>query len=342
MKGQMFQGGLRGGVEAQFRAALAAAVRRGVDQIYPERDAAAEASLTTLIETIAADGASEMADVAYRALCVPLTTRRVRGTIEGDSLRTSKGSISVQIHCEDTDENILDLRRLRGNPVEILGTQLEFAGSSDTCDLDAAANGQANLFDDDAVISGVATAIDETLDEIAASAEASDGPMLYQIVDPNGVVIEGRTFEDANLQEARDLIEEFAAAGETDPEAWQIVPVTAETVEQDEDFPPEETAEPLAEAAPVPEPEADVSEPPEMVLGADGYTEPPTVEAGDFSDAQKAALNAFREGGGGQEAAQAADVSIATLKRWMKLPAFRKAVADAGEEYLKEKLVEKA
>ncbi len=341
MKGQMFQGGLRGGVEAQFRAALAAAVRRGIDQIYPERDAAAEASLTTLIETIAADGASEMADVAYRALCVPLTTRRVRGTIEGDSLRTSKGSISVQVHCEDTDENILDLRRLRGNPVEILGTQLEFAGSVDASDLDAAANGQADLFSD-REIADMEKAVDETLNEIAESAEASEGPVLYQIVDQNGVVIEGRTFEDANLQEARDLIEEFAAAGETDPEAWQIVPVTAETVEQDEDFPPEETAEPLAEAAPVPEPEADVSEPPEMVLGADGYTEPPTVEAGDFSDAQKAALNAFREGGGGQEAAQAADVSIATLKRWMKLPAFRKAVADAGEEYLKEKLVEKA
>jgi len=74
---------------------------------------------------ILSEATGDLADVAAKTLAIPVGTRRVLCQLESDGIQFKKANIEARIICQDTEANILDLRVMRGQWVEICATQLE-------------------------------------------------------------------------------------------------------------------------------------------------------------------------------------------------------------------------
>lgn len=116
--------GLMERLTESLRNALSAAIDR-VLLIGADITAEDAAKIADVRSAIITEATGDLADVAMKTLAIPAGTRRVLCQLESDGIQFKKSNIEAKIICQDTEANILDLRVMRGQWIEICATQLE-------------------------------------------------------------------------------------------------------------------------------------------------------------------------------------------------------------------------
>lgn len=252
-------------LERELRATLSAELERALacaalEDTVPELLAEAVAEFQ---QDLLGSAVEALALEAFRALDIPRTARRIRATIEPDSIGYKKANIECKVLIADTEENIIDLRRMRGCDVEIIGSQLELSEDPTMTNLDPQ-------------------------QQLPLDAEPEPVRLvLYHVMDPEGVVVTQGAVERGDLDAVMDAYgaARFPADELDNGEGWSLLEVAGHRKPDGYSFPreqPEPNAEesqqaeqdPLPEfpSEPVPEdadsePEAETEAPPEPKKG---------------------------------------------------------------------------
>lgn len=127
--------GLNERLKSGLRTALDAGITRAIGIVMPPETALTDAEkgvLDALRRKVILESIGDLVDVAIKTLHIPAGTRRILCKLESNGIQFKGPNIEAKLVCQDTEENILDLRGLRGQWVEVCSTQLEIPETLNT------------------------------------------------------------------------------------------------------------------------------------------------------------------------------------------------------------------
>lgn len=170
--------GLRAKVETAIRGTLAANIERAITACFPETSPDLESQLKTFKEWLVAEAVGPIAGDAYTSLHIPVSARRIRGKVDGQSIRYPKGAIEFRIVISDTAQNNDDVYHLRDANVEVVADQLELGMGNPIMDgLDAAIQQELNYSE---------SPNPTEAEPMQMLEDPERGQPMYFVVDPNG------------------------------------------------------------------------------------------------------------------------------------------------------------
>jgi len=283
-------------LEDGLRAVLAAELDRAIACVQDEDYRPGEPPLDimeALKEFAISEAVGPLAREAFRALHIPRNALRVEATLEANGIGFKDANITLRMLAHDTAQNILDIRSMRGQPVEIIGSQLELEHNPELDGLDTMIQ-QGEL----------------ALDGTPEPEPAVDAQPLYRVLDPIG---DAHTEQAVPWETGEAMI---AGLGGSFDDGWSLVECEHGAPAAEAEFPPE-TADSAPESEPGQDDDAD-TEPP--WTGDDDRAQFPTL-----SDEQRIAAAVLRDGGDPGYAAEQAGVAKKTVARWTKDSEFARA-----------------